>query len=225
MGKRGNPNLTWEKAHKSNLGLELGLWNDFTFIADFFRENRTDILVNSNSIPAMQGLPTENLPPLNLGRVLNQGFEIQLGYNKIFSKNFSMNIQTYLDYNKNMTKVSDEVRLGKDYAYQYRSTLIGTICPHRMDGRSFASAPCRAVGVYGPGPAADGLGRRGGRSSRGPGDGPAGEVRRRLPRGRGQAIASTSVPRSTIGCIACEWPTGGRNGVSARAARSDWPPR
>ena len=120
--QRGNPFLTWEKAHKSNVGIELGLWNQFTLVADFFNENRTDILINRNSVPASQGLPAGSLAPLNMGRVLNQGFEIQLGYSKAVNKDFSFTVQTYLDYNKNITKVSDEVKLGKDYAYRYRST-------------------------------------------------------------------------------------------------------
>ena len=120
--QQGNPLLTWEKSHKSNLGIELGLWNQFTFVADLFRENRTDILVSRSSVPASQGLPAASLAPVNSGRVLNQGFELQLGYNKAFSKDFSLSIQTCLDYNKNITKAGDEVRLGEDYAYRYRST-------------------------------------------------------------------------------------------------------
>lgn len=120
--QQGNPLLSWEKAHKANIGFELGLWNQFTFVADFFRENRVEILVARGSVPASQGLPSGNLAPINMGRVLNQGFEVQLGYNKAFSKNFAMSIHTYLDYNKNITKASDELKLGDDYAYQYRST-------------------------------------------------------------------------------------------------------
>lgn len=120
--QQGNPLLTWEKAHKGNIGIELGLWNQFTLVADFFSENRTDILVSRSSVPASQGRPTGSLAPLNMGRVINQGLEIQLGYSKAFSKDFSLAVQTYLDYNKNITKASDEVNLGADYAYQYRST-------------------------------------------------------------------------------------------------------
>lgn len=120
--QRGNPLLTWEKAHKSNIGIELGLWNQFTMVADFFRENRTDILVNRIRVPASQGLPAGRLAPLNMGRVLNRGFEVQLGYSQAFNKDFSVAVQTYLDYNKNITKVSDEIKLGKDYAYRNLST-------------------------------------------------------------------------------------------------------
>ena len=119
--QKGNAMLTWEKSHKTNLGLELALWNQLTFGLDLFNEDRTDILVAPNSIPTIQGLPTANLAPINKGRVVNQGFEVQLGYNKAFSKDFSMSLMGYLDYNKNITKISDELPLGSDYAYQYRT--------------------------------------------------------------------------------------------------------
>jgi len=119
--QKGNKELTWEKSHKTNLGIELALWNQLTFGLDVFNEDRTDILVSPNSVPAVQGMPTANLAPINKGRVINQGFEVQLGYNKAFNKDFSMDVVTYLGYNKNTTKISDELPLGSDYAYQYRT--------------------------------------------------------------------------------------------------------
>ena len=119
--QKGNSMLTWEKSHKTNLGLELALWNQLTFGLDVFNEDRTDILVSPNSVPIIQGIPTANLAPINKGRVLNQGFEVQLGYNKAFSKDFSMSLMGYVDYNKNTTKISDELPLGSDYAYQFRT--------------------------------------------------------------------------------------------------------
>lgn len=119
----GNPLLTWEKSRKSDISIELGLFNQFTFSADFFRENRSDILVVGNSIPATQGVPIGSLAPINIGQVLNQGFEIQLGYSKNFNKHFSISVQSYLDYNKNITKAGSEVKLGEDYAY--RNRIVG----------------------------------------------------------------------------------------------------
>lgn len=119
--QKGNPLLTWEKSHKANIGFELGLWNQITFGLDLFDENRTDILVTRNSVPASQGVPTANLAMANLGVISNKGFEVQLGYSKIFSKDFSVNVTSYLDYNINKTIESDEISLGSDYAYEYRA--------------------------------------------------------------------------------------------------------
>ncbi len=118
--QKGNKLLTWEKSHKSNIGLELALWNEITFGVDLFYEDRTDIVTSANSIPAIQGLAAASLAPVNLGRVENKGFEIQLGYNKTFNKDFSMNINGYVDFNKNTVLESDELPLGEGYKYQYR---------------------------------------------------------------------------------------------------------
>jgi TonB-linked SusC/RagA family outer membrane protein len=117
----GNRMLTWEKSKKSNLGIELGFWNQLTLGFDVFNEDRSDILVTLNSVPMSQGVPNANLPMANKGLVNNKGFEVQLGYSKTFSKDFSVNLQTYMDYNINTVLESDEVSLGTDYAYQYRS--------------------------------------------------------------------------------------------------------
>ena len=44
-GALANPNLTWEKSKKANLGIDARLLNDkFTFSADIFYERRSDIL-------------------------------------------------------------------------------------------------------------------------------------------------------------------------------------
>jgi len=117
----GNRMLTWEKSKKTNMGVELGFWNQLTLGVDVFNELRSDILVTLNSVPMSQGVPNANLPMANKGLVNNKGFEIQLGYNKAFTKDFSMNLQTYIDYNINKVLESDEVSLGSDYAYEYRS--------------------------------------------------------------------------------------------------------
>ena len=116
----GNRLLTWEKSKKTNIGIDLGLFNQFTLGIDLFNEDRSDILVTLNSVPMSQGIPNANLPMANKGLVNNKGFEIQLGYNKAFSKDFSVNLQTYIDYNINKVLESDEVALGDGYAYQYR---------------------------------------------------------------------------------------------------------
>ena len=119
--QKGNAELTWEKSHKTNVGMQMALWNELTFGFDLFNEDRTDIIVSPNSVPAIQGLATSNLAPVNLGRVVNRGFEVILGYNKAFNKDFSMNVTGYLDFNDNVTKISDELPLGEGYAYQYRT--------------------------------------------------------------------------------------------------------
>ena len=44
-GEVGVGNLTWEKALKTNIGIEIGLWNELDFQLDLFKERRTSIFM------------------------------------------------------------------------------------------------------------------------------------------------------------------------------------
>jgi len=78
-----NPGYTWEVANNSNLGLEGSFLNSrLTFEFDVFNNIRTKILMqNSAVVPASAGI---TLPPENLGKVRNRGFEFTIGYNDNF---------------------------------------------------------------------------------------------------------------------------------------------
>lgn len=76
----GNPNVTWEKATKMNVGLDVKFWdNKITFIADYFTEKRDDILWRLN-IPITFGNPAI-VAPYNIGQAENKGYEFELGFN------------------------------------------------------------------------------------------------------------------------------------------------
>ncbi|RIV17389.1 TonB-dependent receptor [Fibrisoma montanum] len=75
-----NPTITWEVANNTNIGLEGQLFNGkINFEFDFFNNLRTSILYPRNaSIPRSTGL---TLPPENIGKLRNRGFDGQIGYN------------------------------------------------------------------------------------------------------------------------------------------------
>jgi TonB-linked SusC/RagA family outer membrane protein len=87
LGPTPNVNITWETATTTDVGIDLRLFKDLTFSMDLFRSMRTDILVPPNLVvPQYTGL---TLPVENLGKVLNHGFEFQLGWRKSVSKDLS----------------------------------------------------------------------------------------------------------------------------------------
>ncbi|WP_210420705.1 TonB-dependent receptor [Chitinophaga sp. XS-30] len=111
--KIGNPLLTWERAQKSNLGLELNLFNDrLTFVGDVFRENRNNILANRGTIPNIVGA---NLPAYNLGRMRNSGFEAEIGY-KGKVQAFNYWVKANYTFARNKILFMDEAP--KTYPYQ-----------------------------------------------------------------------------------------------------------
>jgi TonB-linked SusC/RagA family outer membrane protein len=74
-----NPNVTWEVANQSNIGFNATfLDTHMTLEADYFYNLRTNILWRRNaSVPSTAGM---SLPPENIGKVSNKGFEFILGY-------------------------------------------------------------------------------------------------------------------------------------------------
>ncbi|WP_316846620.1 TonB-dependent receptor [Pedobacter psychrodurus] len=78
------PNLDfgWEVANNTNIGLDASfLKSRLSLEFDYFSNKRTNILINrGSSVPESSGI-TDRLPPVNLGKVNNKGFEFKLSYN------------------------------------------------------------------------------------------------------------------------------------------------
>ncbi len=111
----GNPNITWERAQKINFGLESGFFDShLKFEFDVFRDDRTNILSVPLTIPSYLGI--NNPPRVNVGRVINKGFEGSLNFNTNIDK---LNLFGYVNwtYNKNKIVERDEPNL----AYPYQS--------------------------------------------------------------------------------------------------------
>lgn len=102
-GPLANPLVSWETAWRSNVGVELNLFNSrlFSTTIDFFYEKRDDMLVLPQSIPYMSGVPASNLPPANFGKTENKGFEIEIKHaHRIGEVNYFINVNTSLAKNK-----------------------------------------------------------------------------------------------------------------------------
>lgn len=89
VSRYANADITWEVAKMTNLGIEMGLWNKVTIEADFFRQNRTNILMDRSSIPATVGLGTV-VPRANVGAALSKGVDLSIDYTHTIGKDFSI---------------------------------------------------------------------------------------------------------------------------------------
>ncbi|RKO73707.1 TonB-dependent receptor [Sphingobacterium puteale] len=99
VNRFANNQITWEKAYKTNLGLELGLFNSFNMELDFFRERRTNILELRETIPNSMGLPAAM--KANIGEVQGQGLDATLDYSKSFMNNSFLTLKGTFTYAKN----------------------------------------------------------------------------------------------------------------------------
>ncbi len=94
----GNPALSWEAATMTNIGVDVGLFNDLSLEADYFVRKTTDILFDL-TISALTGFRTQIS---NAAEVQNTGWEVNLNYDRSFGKvDFS--------FGGNLTHVENEV--------------------------------------------------------------------------------------------------------------------
>lgn len=76
-----NADLTWEISEQSNIGVDIGLWNNrVTMTADYFVKNTRDMILNQPLPNAGRG--ALDPPQINIGTLRNRGFEFELAYAK-----------------------------------------------------------------------------------------------------------------------------------------------
>lgn len=111
--KYPNKDVTWERAHKYNLGLEFSLLNDFiSGNIDFFRESRENILTSHLKSPEWVGVA---LAAGNLGETSNKGFEIELHHSQKIGEDFIYNVGVTFSRAVNEIKNMDEPANKTDY--------------------------------------------------------------------------------------------------------------
>ena len=98
--------VTWERAHKYNLGLEFGLWNGLlNGNIDVFYEKRNDILTPYLTRPQWVGV---NMAAGNLGETNNKGFEIELKHANHIGKDFTYYASLTFSHARNEIRNMDE---------------------------------------------------------------------------------------------------------------------
>lgn len=111
----GNTAITWEKAAKTNLGMETGFFKDkVKFNVDVFRELRTNILTPAGTIPGYLGITAAI--NRNKGRILNKGIEAELNINTAINQ-VGLFAKVNYQYVRNRILDMDEPKL----AYPYQS--------------------------------------------------------------------------------------------------------
>src|SRR5574344_1863346 len=109
------PNLgvTWERAHKYNVGLEFVLWNGLLIgFVDVFYEKRNDILTSYRTRPQWVGVA---LAAGNLGETKNSGYEIELKHNNRINEDLSYNVGLTYSHARNEIISMDEPELKTAY--------------------------------------------------------------------------------------------------------------
>ncbi|MEO2064771.1 MAG: TonB-dependent receptor [Christiangramia sp.] len=124
LTRLANPNITWEVAKKTDIAINAKWLGHFSTELVYFRQNRTDILINRNaSIPNVTGIVNPYdaqtlVPAENIGAVDSNGFEASIGYQRKSRGNFDFNLMGNFTYAKNEIQFIDEAAGIPDYQRQ-----------------------------------------------------------------------------------------------------------
>jgi TonB-linked SusC/RagA family outer membrane protein len=135
-----NYDVTWERAHKFDIGLEFSLWNGLlSGNFDYFYEKRDNILTAYLSRPQWVGV---NMAAGNLGETKNQGYEIELHHHNNIGKDFSYNLGLTVSHAANEIIDMDEPALKTAYRKQEGHSIgqyFGLICEGYVTSADIAS--------------------------------------------------------------------------------------
>ncbi|MDE6147062.1 MAG: TonB-dependent receptor [Bacteroidales bacterium] len=153
-GSIGNPDVTWEKSEKISAGIEAKFFSGrLSVTADYFHENRRDILTTLGVIPSTFGIPSWKTSPVNVGKVNNKGYEIVVGWDDRIG-NVRYYIEGNLTYAKNKIVYMAEApnpyewmnqtghSIGQNYGYKtdgYYNTL------EELNSRPYFSGTANSV--------------------------------------------------------------------------------
>lgn len=132
-GSLGNDNVTWEKAKKFDVGLDVNLFNRVSITVDYFYDKRYDQLAYRQDIPEILGIGTS---PLNVAKTSNTGFDGNISYHDQFG-DFGFNTNFVFSYAKNKILYEAEAQqrypwlaaTGKPIGQMFGYTWIGYYTP------------------------------------------------------------------------------------------------
>jgi len=128
----GNPDLTWEKLTKINIGADLGLFNRINIAMDVYHETTSDMLFDvPMSLTSGFASKWENV-----GAMVNRGAELTVNADIINHKGFNWNVSANVGYNQSeITELyggRDEIRkgnlifkVGESYGQMYYTRFAG----------------------------------------------------------------------------------------------------
>jgi len=130
----GNPNVKWETTTQTNLGLDVGLFdNSLFFNFDWYRKYTSDILQRP-SYPGTGGVAST--PYENVGEILNNGLEFGLNFrNTAEKKDFTYDIGLILSgYRNEVKKLANNQFISDTYNRTEVGYPIGSFYGYTIDG-------------------------------------------------------------------------------------------
>lgn len=126
----GVSGFTYEKSHKTDIGIDFQAWKRFVMTVDAYYDHRTDILVDaSGKVSSVLGI---SVPKHNSGIVDSYGVEIGTSWKDCIG-NFNYNLGFIFSYNSNKIKEMNEEYRPYDYLKRTGNS-IGQIYGYEVEG-------------------------------------------------------------------------------------------
>ena len=117
----GNEKLTWETSEKTDVGLDLALWNNrIRVVADYFENDNNNIILDVPVAPSL-GVPG-NFYKDNIGRAINKGWEFGLDITPVRTNDWEVTIASNISFINN--EVTD-LYLNRDLVYDNNIVRVG----------------------------------------------------------------------------------------------------
>lgn len=126
-GAVADPEATWEKAEKQNLGFEMSLFDKLSVTLDLFKEKRKDILMQRNTVPIWFGV---GIPSQNIGQTKNRGMELELDWHDKIGENFNYRIKGFMSLSQNRIVFRDDPRNKPKYQKNAGKPIGWQSCYH-----------------------------------------------------------------------------------------------
>ncbi|WP_076551001.1 SusC/RagA family TonB-linked outer membrane protein [Maribacter ulvicola] len=149
-----NDKITWETSKKLNLGLEANIFEKFNFIADYYTENRENILMTRASVPVSMGLL--QTPTANVGKAKGYGFDLSLDYNESWTNGLWLSLRGNFTYAVSEFEYYEDVDRSETPWLNrtgYPTTQTWGYVAERLfiDQADVDNSPIQTFGSYGPG--------------------------------------------------------------------------
>lgn len=145
---QSNPDSKWETSLKQNYGIDFNVLNDrLSISADYFIENRKDILAKPDYLPSILGMV---LPLVNVGEVENKGYELQVKWNDQLNEQFRYWATFNMSYAKNKIVYKNEVKKNEPWSMRPDDVSVPAQCISSGDFMTKLPMPAIRKNLVGP---------------------------------------------------------------------------
>ncbi len=118
LSYKGNKDITWEKTNTFNTGFDFSFWKGkLSGSAEFYNRQTSDMIFR---IPISPSLGYSSMP-MNVGSMRNNGFEIDLNYRPVNTKDITLDIYANMTFQKNkVLSLAPEI-LNEEGYWKYNS--------------------------------------------------------------------------------------------------------